>query len=115
MDGSFQLIGLNHASKGKETGHGPDTRFHDGLSVARKQLRTVLRPRLGPSLDRILVDATCLTSRGLPWILILLNNMPCTKLGNTRAVSLVSYDVVLWAPLKEVNCECSPLIMGEGA
>lgn len=52
---------------------------------------------------------------GLPWILMILNDMPCTAIVDTRAeLSVVSPKVVLWASLQEVKCESLPLIMGEG-
>lgn len=46
----------------------------------------------------------------------MLNNIPCTINVDSGAEHLVIlHDVVLWATLDEVDCECHPLIMGEDA
>lgn len=84
------------------------------MGSARKQLTTFLSPRPGPPVDQVLVNATCLMSRGLPWILVLLNGAPVIALVNTGAeLSLVSPNVVQWAGLSEVDCDCPLLVMGE--
>lgn len=55
-------------------------------------------------------------SRGLPWILVLLNGAPVTALVDTGAkLSIVSPDVVQKARLPEVDCNCPLLVMEEGA
>lgn len=54
-------------------------------------------------------------SGGLPWILVLLNRAVVTALVDSRAkLLIVSPNVVQWAGLLEVDCECPLLVMGVG-
>lgn len=71
--------------------------------------------RMRSSYDHVLVDATHLMSRGLPWSLVLLNGEPGTAVVYTGGeLPIVSPDTVLFVGLTEMDCDCPLLVMGEG-
>lgn len=84
------------------------------IGTAWKHLWVVLPELPEPPLDKVFVDIACIAIGGIPWIHIMLNDLPFTAIVDTRAyIWVVSDDVVIWAGLPEVNSECPQLIMGE--
>lgn len=69
---------------------------------------------MGPwlSLSQVLVDTSCLMSRGLPVILGLLNGVPVTAIVDTRVELLtVSLYVMKWSGLPEIDYDSPLLVM----
>lgn len=80
-----------------------------GASAAGKPIMAVLYLRQELALNHVTVDAAHLQSGGLLWILVMLNDVPCTAIVDTRAeLSGVSPDVVQWASLRKVDCKSPP-------
>lgn len=48
-------------------------------------------------------------------ILVLLNGLPATAIVDSRAdLTILSLDIIKWAGVPKIDCDCPRLIMGEG-